>query len=61
MYATALVKTIIVWVLRYNRLEPAGSVEDLNKLHVGISVSIADGYNVKVQPRKNGIIINGLP
>ncbi|CAB3222104.1 unnamed protein product [Arctia plantaginis] len=56
VYATALVKTIIVWVLRYNRLEPAGSVEDLNKLHVGVSVSIADGYNVKVQPRKAALV-----
>ncbi|XP_075983677.1 cytochrome P450 4C1-like [Anticarsia gemmatalis] len=58
VYATALVKTIIVWVLRYVRLQPVGTMDDLNKLHVAISVSIAGGYNVRVQ-RRNGRI-NGM-
>ncbi|XP_047033344.1 cytochrome P450 4g15-like [Helicoverpa zea] len=58
VYATALIKTIIVWVLRYVKLEPAGSLDNI-KLHVAISVSCADGYTIRARPRKNGRI-NGF-
>ncbi|KAJ8712785.1 hypothetical protein PYW08_008089 [Mythimna loreyi] len=64
VYATALIKTIVVWVLRYAYLEPAGSLDNV-KLHYAISVSAAGGYNVRARPRegnrnlRNGRI-NGL-
>lgn len=58
VFATALIKTIIVWVLREVKLQPVGSLADL-KLDVAISVSIAGGYNVKIQPRRS-ISINGV-
>lgn len=48
-----MVKTIVVWVLRYARLEPAGSLNNI-RLNVAISVSALDGYNIRARPRKNG-------
>ncbi|XP_026727246.1 cytochrome P450 4g15-like [Trichoplusia ni] len=54
VYATALIKTIVVWVLRYTRLEPAGSLDNI-KLQVAISVACAGGYNVRVRPRNGRI------
>ncbi|XP_030024509.2 cytochrome P450 4g15 isoform X1 [Manduca sexta] len=53
VYATALIKTLVVKVLRRVNLEAQGAIEDL-KLHVAISVKFADGYNLRVKPRKNG-------
>ncbi|KAJ8711125.1 hypothetical protein PYW07_008367 [Mythimna separata] len=57
VYATALIKTIVVWVLRYVHLEPVGTLDNI-KLNAAISVSAADGYNIRTRPRaqKNGSI-----
>ncbi|KAF9417400.1 hypothetical protein HW555_005497 [Spodoptera exigua] len=54
VYATALIKTIVVWVLRYAKLEPAGTLDNI-KLNIAISVSCADGYNIKARSRNGRI------
>lgn len=54
VYATALIKTIVVWVLRYAQLEPAGTLDNI-KLNIAISVSCANGYNIKARPRNGRI------
>ncbi|XP_072934269.1 cytochrome P450 4C1-like [Epargyreus clarus] len=51
VYATALVKTLVVKVLREVHLEADGALEDL-ELHVAISVKFAKGYNLRTRPRK---------
>nr|ULR85573.1 cytochrome P450 [Spodoptera frugiperda] len=55
-YGTALIKTVVVWVLRYAKLEPAGSLDDL-RLNIAISVTSYDGYNIRARPRndRNGL------
>ncbi|XP_072934272.1 cytochrome P450 4g15-like [Epargyreus clarus] len=50
LYATALVKTLVVKVLREVHLEADGALEDL-ELHVAISVKFAKGYNLRARPR----------
>ncbi|CAG4933152.1 unnamed protein product [Colias eurytheme] len=50
VYATTLIKTIIVRVLRHVELTAEGNLEDLD-LHVAISVKFAKGYNLRVKPR----------
>ncbi|CAH0696636.1 unnamed protein product [Spodoptera exigua] len=50
VYATALIKTIVVWVLRYAKLEPAGTLDNI-KLNIAISVSCANGYNIRARSR----------
>ncbi|CAH1641027.1 unnamed protein product [Spodoptera littoralis] len=57
VYGTALIKTVVVWVLRYAKLEPAISLDNI-RLNIAISVTSYDGYNIKASPR-NGRI-NGL-
>nr|ASO98047.1 cytochrome p450 CYP367A1 [Spodoptera exigua] len=56
-YGTALIKTLVVWVLRYAKLEPAVSLDNI-QLDIAISVTSFHGYNIKARPR-NGRI-NGL-
>ncbi|XP_050668418.1 cytochrome P450 4g15-like [Leptidea sinapis] len=51
VYATALIKTIVVQVLRRVELEADGNIEDLD-LHIAISVKFAKGYNLRARPRK---------
>ncbi|XP_038217441.1 cytochrome P450 4V2-like [Zerene cesonia] len=50
VYATTLIKTIVVRVLRHVELSAEGKLEDLD-LHVAISVKFAKGYNLRVKPR----------
>ncbi|XP_049879496.1 cytochrome P450 4C1-like [Pectinophora gossypiella] len=50
VYATSLIKTLVVRVLRKVQLEADGNIEDLD-LNVAISVKFADGYNLRARPR----------
>ncbi|XP_047522721.1 cytochrome P450 4C1-like [Pieris napi] len=52
VYATTLIKTIVIRVLRHVELSAEGKLEDLD-LHVAISVKFAKGYNLRVRPRMN--------
>ncbi|KAI5633500.1 cytochrome p450 domain-containing protein [Phthorimaea operculella] len=51
VYATSLIKTLVVHVVRQVELSAEGRLEDLD-LNVAISVKFADGYNLRVRPRK---------
>ncbi|KAM3964037.1 cytochrome P450 4C1-like [Aphomia sociella] len=51
VYATCLIKTFIVHVLRHVKFEAEGTLDNL-ELHVAISVKAAKGYNVRVSPRQ---------
>lgn len=53
VYATAMIKTILVYVIRSIRLETDGEMNDI-PLEVAISVKAANGYQVRVQPRTRG-------
>lgn len=55
VYATAMVKIMVVRVLRSLVLEADGALEDL-ELHVAISVRFAKGYNLRVKPRHRVVI-----
>ncbi|XP_041971850.1 cytochrome P450 4c3-like [Aricia agestis] len=57
IYATALVKTLVVKVLLKVKLEADGRLEDL-KLRYAISVHFEDGYRLRVCPRQNEFIRN---
>lgn len=50
VYATSLIKTMVVHTVRHLHLEADGLLEDL-ELHVAISVKFAKGYNLRVRPR----------
>ncbi|XP_026727275.1 cytochrome P450 4c3-like [Trichoplusia ni] len=50
IYSPALVKTLVVWVLRYAYLEPAGSLDNI-KLHISVSATSADGCHIRARPR----------
>ncbi|XP_045523199.1 cytochrome P450 4g15-like isoform X2 [Pieris brassicae] len=52
VYATTLIKTIVIRVLRHVEVTAEGKLEDLD-LHVAISVKFAEGYNLRVRPRIN--------
>ncbi|XP_073948120.1 cytochrome P450 4V2-like isoform X2 [Choristoneura fumiferana] len=51
VFATAIIKTSVVHVLRHLRLEADGRLEDLD-IQIAISVRFAAGYNLRVTPRK---------
>ncbi|CAH0713648.1 unnamed protein product, partial [Brenthis ino] len=51
VYATALIKTLVVKVIRELHLEADGKIEDL-ELHIAISVKFSKGYNLRVRPRR---------
>uniref|UniRef100_A0A0K8TV51 Cytochrome p450 n=1 Tax=Epiphyas postvittana TaxID=65032 RepID=A0A0K8TV51_EPIPO len=51
VYATVMIKTIVIRALRHLKFEADGRLEDLD-LHVAISVKFANGYNLRVAPRK---------
>ncbi|XP_048482241.1 cytochrome P450 4c3 [Plutella xylostella] len=50
VYATAMIKTLVVRLLRRLVFEASGSLESL-ELHVAISVRFAQGYRLRVRPR----------
>ncbi|XP_052751911.1 cytochrome P450 4V2-like [Galleria mellonella] len=50
VYATCLIKTCVIRVLRHVQFEAEGSLDNL-KLHVAISVKAAKGYNVRARRR----------
>lgn len=52
VYATALIKTLVVKVIRRVQLEADGRLEDL-KLQVAISVKFLNGYNLRARKRTN--------
>ncbi|XP_013184001.2 cytochrome P450 4C1 [Amyelois transitella] len=56
VYATALIKILVVRILRQVKLEGSGSLDDL-ELHVAISVKPAKGYRMKTRSRRlsNGV------
>ncbi|XP_047537986.1 cytochrome P450 4V2-like [Vanessa atalanta] len=58
IYATTLIKTLIVKVIRRVQLEADGRLEDL-ELHIAISVKFANGYNLRARKRRpiNGITL----
>ncbi|XP_050353173.1 cytochrome P450 4C1-like [Nymphalis io] len=51
IYATTLIKTLIVKIVRRVQLEADGRLEDL-ELHIAISVKFADGYNLRARKRR---------
>ncbi|CAH2093682.1 unnamed protein product [Euphydryas editha] len=51
VYATTLIKTLVVKVIRRVHLEADGRLEDL-KLQVAISVKYVDGYNLRARKRR---------
>ncbi|XP_073948122.1 cytochrome P450 4C1-like [Choristoneura fumiferana] len=52
VYATVMIKTIVVRALTHLRFEADGRLEDL-EVQVAISVKFAAGYNLRVSPRKS--------
>ncbi|CAK1541685.1 unnamed protein product [Leptosia nina] len=56
VYATALIKTLVVKVLRQVELTATGKLEDLD-LNVAISVEIIQGYNLSVRPRNRSLVL----
>ncbi|OWR55127.1 cytochrome P450 [Danaus plexippus plexippus] len=52
VYATKLIKTIVVQVIRQLKLEADGTLEEL-ELDIAISVKFAKGYNIRAKKRNN--------
>ncbi|KAL0818415.1 hypothetical protein ABMA28_008883 [Loxostege sticticalis] len=61
VFATAMIKTIVVHVIRSVHLEADGVIDDI-PLEVAISVRSANGYQVRSRVRKeqNGVKANGV-
>nr|QPF77623.1 cytochrome P450 monooxygenase CYP367A1 [Ostrinia furnacalis] len=60
VFATAMIKTIVVHVIRNMHLEADGVMDDI-PLEVAISVRSANGYLVRSKLRKqNGVKVNGV-
>ncbi|XP_059048918.1 cytochrome P450 4g15-like [Achroia grisella] len=52
VYATCLIKTCVIRVLRHVQFEAEGRLDNLD-LHVAISVKAAEGYKVRARQRHN--------